>query len=293
MAFSNLDDCKEGKFYLWLDSIEMEEAHQILDVMMKQEQDEFLKLEQKRIRMVATEIVAKSKRKLESVKKQSVKGVEGNIQAAGGCTSTVPVEGAEFGLCSAGTAENKEKIKLPVGVAELLTRLDDLLDIEVCVLLEYKLNLDLNSLICHLQSQPEFINRDYFVKFKSYVENHKKLQKTAMGELKDLRKSFSNSANFERCRRRTIKSIFMIKDQIALQNVAYEKIIELYPLLNSYINHDSRDTKLWKKHIEGILFTDKLSSLKKRLIKGKLSNISKGKCSADYRMRFPEMSKTV
>ncbi len=40
-------------------------------------------------------------------------------------------------------------------------------------------------------------------------------------------------------------------------------------------------------HIEGILFTDKLSSLKKRLIKGKLSNISKGKVSADYRMRFP------
>ncbi|GAA4277861.1 peptide deformylase [Aquimarina mytili] len=40
-------------------------------------------------------------------------------------------------------------------------------------------------------------------------------------------------------------------------------------------------------HIEGILFTDKLSSLKKRLIKGKLANISKGKISADYRMRFP------
>ena len=29
-------------------------------------------------------------------------------------------------------------------------------------------------------------------------------------------------------------------------------------------------------HIEGILFTDKLSSLKKRLLKGRLSNISKG-----------------
>lgn len=40
-------------------------------------------------------------------------------------------------------------------------------------------------------------------------------------------------------------------------------------------------------HIEGILFTDKLSSLKKRLIKGKLTNISKGKIKAEYRMRFP------
>lgn len=42
-------------------------------------------------------------------------------------------------------------------------------------------------------------------------------------------------------------------------------------------------------HIEGILFTDKLSSLKKRLIKGKLANISKGKVRVDYRMRFPEL----
>lgn len=44
-------------------------------------------------------------------------------------------------------------------------------------------------------------------------------------------------------------------------------------------------------HIEGILFTDKLSSLKKRIIKGKLSNISKGKVDADYRMKFPLMKK--
>ncbi|WP_308991252.1 peptide deformylase [Mariniflexile litorale] len=44
-------------------------------------------------------------------------------------------------------------------------------------------------------------------------------------------------------------------------------------------------------HIEGILFTDKLSSLKKRLIKGKLGNISKGKIDVDYRMRFPDQKK--
>lgn len=44
-------------------------------------------------------------------------------------------------------------------------------------------------------------------------------------------------------------------------------------------------------HIEGILFTDKLSPLKKRLIKGKLANISKGKIDVDYRMRFPKLKK--
>lgn len=44
-------------------------------------------------------------------------------------------------------------------------------------------------------------------------------------------------------------------------------------------------------HIEGVLFTDKLSSLKKRLIKGRLTNISKGKIDVDYRMRFPDQKK--
>ena len=44
-------------------------------------------------------------------------------------------------------------------------------------------------------------------------------------------------------------------------------------------------------HIEGILFTDKLSSLKKRLIKGKLANISKGKIRVDYKMKFPLINK--
>lgn len=44
-------------------------------------------------------------------------------------------------------------------------------------------------------------------------------------------------------------------------------------------------------HIDGILFTDKLSSLKKRLIKKKLENISKGKINAGYRMRFPNAKK--
>lgn len=45
-------------------------------------------------------------------------------------------------------------------------------------------------------------------------------------------------------------------------------------------------------HIEGVLFTDKLSSLKKRLIKGKLNNIAKGKINVDYRMRFPKLKKS-
>jgi len=44
-------------------------------------------------------------------------------------------------------------------------------------------------------------------------------------------------------------------------------------------------------HIEGILFTDRISNFKKRLIRGKLNNISKGKVDVDYRMRFPDIKK--
>ena len=40
-------------------------------------------------------------------------------------------------------------------------------------------------------------------------------------------------------------------------------------------------------HIEGKLFTDKLSPLKKRLIKGRLAKIQKGDVDVDYRMKFP------
>ncbi len=41
-------------------------------------------------------------------------------------------------------------------------------------------------------------------------------------------------------------------------------------------------------HLDGILFTDHLSSFKKRLLKRKLENISKGKVKVDYRMKFPK-----
>ena len=39
-------------------------------------------------------------------------------------------------------------------------------------------------------------------------------------------------------------------------------------------------------HINGVLFTDKLTALRKRMIKGKLMDISKGKITATYKMRF-------
>lgn len=39
-------------------------------------------------------------------------------------------------------------------------------------------------------------------------------------------------------------------------------------------------------HLEGILFTDKISPLRKKMLKGKLTDISKGKVEVSYKMRF-------
>lgn len=65
----------------------------------------------------------------------------------------------------------------------------------------------------------------------------------------------------------------------------FEKQVETYDgLIARVIQHEY-------DHIDGILFTEKLSSLKKRLIKGRLDNISKGKIKVDYKMRFPNQKK--
>ena len=75
------------------------------------------------------------------------------------------------------------------------------------------------------------------------------------------------------------------KIKIQYQDEDFNTHIEEYDgLIARVIQHEY-------DHIEGILFTDKLSSFKKRLLKGKLLNISKGKIKADYKMRFPAMSK--
>ena len=65
----------------------------------------------------------------------------------------------------------------------------------------------------------------------------------------------------------------------------FNKHIESYNgLLARVIQHEY-------DHIEGILFTDKLSSFKKQLLKKKLLKISSGTLSFDYEMRFFKSSK--
>jgi peptide deformylase len=45
-------------------------------------------------------------------------------------------------------------------------------------------------------------------------------------------------------------------------------------------------------HVDGILFTDHLSPLKRRLLTKRLQNISKGEIKVDYKMKFPAIKKS-
>ncbi|AMA49318.1 MULTISPECIES: peptide deformylase [Flavobacterium] len=63
----------------------------------------------------------------------------------------------------------------------------------------------------------------------------------------------------------------------------FEKKTEVYDGLVARVIQHEYD------HIEGILFTDKISTLKKTLIKKKLQNIMEGKARPDYRMRFAKI----
>jgi len=44
-------------------------------------------------------------------------------------------------------------------------------------------------------------------------------------------------------------------------------------------------------HIEGVLFTDRISPLRRRMLRGKLNDITKGKANVAYRMRYPVKTK--
>lgn len=65
----------------------------------------------------------------------------------------------------------------------------------------------------------------------------------------------------------------------------FQKFTETYNgLIARVIQHEY-------DHIEGILFTDRLSALKKRLISKRLNNIMMGKINPEYKMKFPNIKK--
>jgi peptide deformylase len=72
------------------------------------------------------------------------------------------------------------------------------------------------------------------------------------------------------------------KITIEYYNEKFELIEETYEGIAARIIQHEYD------HVEGILFTDLINPLKRRLLKGRLNNISKGNVKVPYRMKFPK-----
>lgn len=72
------------------------------------------------------------------------------------------------------------------------------------------------------------------------------------------------------------------KLRIRYYNEEWQQVEETYDAMKARIIQHEYD------HLEGKMFVDYLPALKKRLLKGKLADISKGKVDTDYRIAAPD-----
>ncbi len=81
-----------------------------------------------------------------------------------------------------------------------------------------------------------------------------------------------------------IREDILRQDTVTLeyQDENFEAITKTFTGLSARVIQHEYD------HLEGKLFIDYISPLKRKLMKGKLTDISKGKISVDYKMLFPD-----
>ncbi|EZH71688.1 peptide deformylase [Aquimarina atlantica] len=124
------------------------------------------------------------------------------------------------------------------------------------------------------------------------------LSKEAADQLKNFKKVFINATILEETGEEWAFAEGCLSIPEIREDVFRNETIKIHYFDENFVEHTETYGGLAARviqheydHIEGVLFTDKLSSLKKRLIKGKLANISKGKINSEYRMRFPLLKK--
>jgi peptide deformylase len=121
-----------------------------------------------------------------------------------------------------------------------------------------------------------------------------------MPEMADFKKIFINPIILEE----SGKEVSMDEGCLSIPNIREdvvrksEIVIEYYDenwelKEEKYTDFQARVIQHEYDHLDGILFTDKISSLRKTLIRRKLSDISKGKTNAEYRMIFPNQKKSM
>jgi len=113
-------------------------------------------------------------------------------------------------------------------------------------------------------------------------------------EMKDFKKVFINVHIIERIGEKVTMgegclSLPGLHEEVDRESgVRIEYYDENWQLHNEvFTGHKARVVLHEYDHLDGILFTDKLSPLRRRLIKGKLTDISKGRFDAEYRTVLP------
>lgn len=79
------------------------------------------------------------------------------------------------------------------------------------------------------------------------------------------------------------------EDVFRKENIKIEYFDEKFKLhKEEYDGYAARIIQHEYDHLQGILFVEKVSLLRRQLLKGKLSNITKGDVDVTYKMRFPK-----
>ena len=111
-------------------------------------------------------------------------------------------------------------------------------------------------------------------------------------EFKDFRKAFINAHITERTGdleqvEEGCLSIPGIHEKVSREGSIRIQYLDesLQPRDEEYSGYMARVIQHEYDHLDGIMFVDRISPLRKRMIKGKLSNMEKGKVSCDYRVK--------
>jgi peptide deformylase len=82
------------------------------------------------------------------------------------------------------------------------------------------------------------------------------------------------------------------------EDILRKPVIHIRYMDENFVEHDERFDGVIARviqheydHIEGIVFVDRIPSLKKMLLKRRLSDISKGNVDVSYRMMFPQQKR--
>ncbi len=114
-------------------------------------------------------------------------------------------------------------------------------------------------------------------------------------ELKDFKKVFINAKILEEKGEEWKFNEGCLSIPDVREDVSRKETIVIEYLDENFIKHTETFSDIRARviqheydHIEGILFTDKISALKKKIIRGKLNKITHGDINVGYKMRFPK-----